>query len=435
MKHTFLVIVALVFFIAVGGPIALGQARKQGRSSHRSRPIISTRPPSRNGSMASRSRCPNATVRDMSSGPPARSPNGTAYSSATRRSPGRAISASASRPPITVGSVLVRAGGQVSMLRPTAPYPGDLADESQWMPAEHVARPPAADPKTADEQYVLWVFPKAARDAGACVSRTRPGRSIAASRVGWAGPTCSRQRMANVAPAATAVTDANGEAAARINDESNNGMWGAWDNGPEGGPQPVSPQHPVDVLLAWRQPVAIRALGALWAGFAAAEVQSFEGPADRLPREAAESDWRTVAHWEGLENQYPRGLGVNWLDLGQTLTTRAIRLRITQATKESHPHLAGKDQGRPTRLARRVARPAPAGRCAAGSVLSSAAAARRRTARADSRAIHARCAGLCDVGDRIGRWSPRTEPGERDAVSRRIQHRMVGRHRRPGPRC
>ena len=96
------------------------------------------------------------------------------------------------------------------------------------------------------------------------------------------------------------------------------------------------------MLLAWRQPVAIRGLGALWAGFAAAEVQTFEGPAGRPPREAAEADWRTVAHWEGIENQYPRGLGVNWLDLGQTLTTRAIRLRITQATKESHPHLAGK---------------------------------------------------------------------------------------------
>ena len=50
------------------------------------------------------------------------------------------------------------------------------------------------------------------------------------------------------------------------------------------------------------------------------------------PREAAETDWQTIAHWKGLENQYPRGLGVNWLDLGRTVSTRAIRLRITQAT-------------------------------------------------------------------------------------------------------
>ena len=38
--------------------------------------------------------------------------------------------------PIVVGTVIVRGGGQLSMLRPTAPYPGDLADDSQWAPAE-----------------------------------------------------------------------------------------------------------------------------------------------------------------------------------------------------------------------------------------------------------------------------------------------------------
>ena len=243
--------------------------------------------------------------------------------------------------PIVVGSVLVRAGGQVSMLRETAPYPGNLADESQWMAAERVVRPPAADLKTADDQYMLWVFPKAAQTRA--LRFTYTARPDDARFAGWLGGAyVLPQRMANLAPAALATTDANGEAAARINDESNNGVWAVWDNGPEGSPQPVSPQHPVDVLLAWPHPVAIRGLGALWAGFAAAEVQSYQGPANRPPREAADTDWHTVAQWEGLDNQYPRGLGVNWLDLGQTLTTRAIRLRITQATQESHPHLQGR---------------------------------------------------------------------------------------------
>ena len=87
--------------------------------------------------------------------------------------------------PITVGSVLVRAGGQVSMLRPTAPYPGDLADESQWIPAERIARSPGADPRTADEQYVLWVFPKAAQTRALRFTHTaRPADSRFA---GWLG--------------------------------------------------------------------------------------------------------------------------------------------------------------------------------------------------------------------------------------------------------
>jgi hypothetical protein len=246
--------------------------------------------------------------------------------------------------PIGVGSVLVRAGSQVSMLRADAPYPGDLADESQWLAAECMARPPAADPHAADEQYVLWVFPKAAQTRA--LRFTHTAQAVDTRFAGWLGGAyVLAERMANVAPAAMAAADANAEAIARINDESNNGTWAAWDNGPEGGPQPVSPRHPVDVLLAWRRPVTIRGLGALWAGFAAAEVQTLEGPADRPPTEAAETDWRTVRRWEGLENQYPRGLGVNWLDLGQSLTTRAIRLRITQVTREGHPHLAGNTKG------------------------------------------------------------------------------------------
>jgi hypothetical protein len=243
--------------------------------------------------------------------------------------------------PLTVGSVLVRAGGQVSMLRSKAPYPGNLADESQWIPAERIAQPPVADPKTADDQYVLWVFAKAAQTRALRITHT--AGPVDSRFAGWLGGAyVLSQRMSNVAPAARAVSDANGEAVAQINDESNNGTWAAWDNGAEGGPHLVSPQHPVDVLLVWRQPVALRALGALWAGFAAAEVQTLEGAADQPPREAADAQWHTVARWEGIQNQYPRGLGINWLDLGQTVTTRALRLRITRATREGHPHLEGK---------------------------------------------------------------------------------------------
>ncbi len=241
---------------------------------------------------------------------------------------------------VSVGSVLVRGSGHVSMLRPSAAYPGDPADESQWQPAERIVRS-ARQPVPADEQYVLWIFPKAAPTRA--LRFTHKAAAIETRFAGWLGGAyVFSQRLVNLAPAAIAMSDANGEAVAKINDESNNNMWLAWDNGPDGGTWPVSPEHPVDLVLDWRQPVAIRALGALWAGFAAADVQTYEGPADRPPREAPEVDWRTVAHWTGIENQYPRGLGVNWLDLGRVRSTRAIRLRITEVTKESHPHLEGK---------------------------------------------------------------------------------------------
>ena len=247
---------------------------------------------------------------------------------------------------------------------------------------------PGDDPKTADEQYVLWVFPKATETRA--LRFTHEAGPVDSRFAGWLGGVyVLAQRLANVAPAATAVTDANGESAARINDEGNNGMWGAWENGPEGGPQPVSPQHPVDVLLVWRQPVAIRALGALWAGFAAAEVQSF-----RRPRRPPAARGRRDRLADRCTLGRPR----------EPVSPRAGRQLAGPGTNPDHagypaadyaghqgkpPAPRGKDQGRATRLARRVACPAPAGRCAAGGFLSTAAAA-RRTPRADPRAIHAR---------------------------------------------
>ncbi len=84
------------------------------------------------------------------------------------------------------------------------------------------------------------------------------------------------------------------------------------------------------------------AVPALWAGFSQCDVQVFSGKADRNPAEASEVDWRTLRHFAGLENQYPRALGINLLSLDGPIETRALRLRITHATTESHPHLNGK---------------------------------------------------------------------------------------------
>ena len=37
--------------------------------------------------------------------------------------------------PVAVGSVLVRGGGRLSVLKPDAPGRGDLSNEAQWLPA------------------------------------------------------------------------------------------------------------------------------------------------------------------------------------------------------------------------------------------------------------------------------------------------------------
>ena len=76
-------------------------------------------------------------------------------------------------------------------------------------------------------------------------------------------------------------------------------------------------------------------------GFGDADVQIYQGPADRHPREAAEGDWLTVKQWHNVGEPYPLALGPGWLDLGKSYTTRGMRLRITSVGKEGHPHLQG----------------------------------------------------------------------------------------------
>jgi len=242
--------------------------------------------------------------------------------------------------PLPVGSVLVRAGGCLSVLKPSADYPGNLADDTQWIPAARLKDGTVGQAEVADEEYAVWVLPPGTSTRALRFTHTAPLTD--SHYAGWLGGAfILRERCANIAPQALATASARPEAAERINNETNDNMWHAWDNGPDGATMPVA-QRPEWVMLTWAQPTRLCGLGALWAGFGTAEAQVYAGPADRHPRDAAESDWKSVNVFEHLDSQYPRALGVNWMDFGQAITTSAVRLRLTQVTHEGHPHVMGR---------------------------------------------------------------------------------------------
>jgi hypothetical protein len=243
--------------------------------------------------------------------------------------------------PLAVGTVLVRAGGQVSVLKPAAAYPGDIGDEAQWLPATRLSGREVVGEEVGQEEYCLWSLP-----AG---TMTRALRFTHAAKPtdrvygGWLGGAfVLAGRLTNVAPQAVASASANDEAATKCNNSSNDGTWGAWDNGKDGATEAVGPGAAPWVLLTWPEPVRLTGLCGLWAGFSSAEVQAHVGPVGQHPREAPDAHWQSVGAFVGLENQYPRSLGPNWLDFGREVTTRAVRLRLMQATQETHPHLEGK---------------------------------------------------------------------------------------------
>ena len=247
---------------------------------------------------------------------------------------------------INVGSVLVRGGGQLSVLKPSAVYPGKVDDDSQWLPLDRISGDSVSRGEVDHETYALWVAPP---NTITRALRFKHTASVTDKNYqGFLGGVwLLHDRVVNSAPLAIAITTHNSQRANRINNGTNDGTWGAWDNWDENAPntEVISAGHPETLMLIWPRPVSLTGLCALWAGFGACDVQSYEGPADRHPREAQEPDWQTIKSFDGLENYYPLQLGPNWLDFGRTVTTRAIRLRITRTTSESHPHLTGKTQG------------------------------------------------------------------------------------------
>jgi len=242
--------------------------------------------------------------------------------------------------PITAGSVLVRGGGSLSVLKSDVPYPGDLAEESQWMAAERLVDGKPSRKEVRREEYAFWVLPpETLTRALRFTHLSSPGdREMA----GWLGGVwVNEKRLANVAPQAIAQSVARDEASAKLLDREHND-WNTWENGEQGAALPVSPEHPEIVTLTWPKPIKLNGLCLLWTGFSAVDVDTFIGNGGENVREAADSSWQWVASRRDMDVLYPMALGPNWVPFEKPLLTRAVRLRIVAGAKSGHPHLKDK---------------------------------------------------------------------------------------------
>ncbi len=242
---------------------------------------------------------------------------------------------------LAVGSVLVRGGGTLSVLRPGAVYPGDVADDTQWLAADRIVKGEVSRQEVGNEDYAMWVLPAGTQTRALRFSHSpTPGdRELA----GWLGGVwINAQRLGNVAPQALAQSTARDDVSAKLVDESNNRTWLTWNNGEQGAALPVSPEHPEIVTLTWPQPVTLSGICLLWTGFSAVEVDAFQGDANASIREAADSNWLRVGGRSGMDALYPMALGPNWVPFDQPVETRALRLRIVAGAKSGHPHLQDK---------------------------------------------------------------------------------------------
>ncbi len=248
--------------------------------------------------------------------------------------------------PREVGTVMVQGGGSLSVLKANATLPVNLANESQWLPAQRLLPDGTltSDPVLKGE-YALWILPP--NTITKELRFTTIAEASDATYEGWLGSALvTKERLINQAPYATVVSRSN----ARYADKLNNGLhdgWGVWENREVRGSisddePPISPDNAEWIIMAWNDPVKVDALGLLWAGVGAVEVQTYTGPASIHPRDAKETDWQSVAAFESIQHGYSKQLWPNRLNFGKEITTRALRIRITAVNPdESHGHIKG----------------------------------------------------------------------------------------------
>lgn len=239
--------------------------------------------------------------------------------------------------PIPTGTVLVRGGGTLSVLKASATHPGDLSDDSQWLTAERIAGAELTSDEVDSEEYAAWVLPPdTTTTALRFTHNAEPSDPKYEGHLGSAMVLAGR--YANIAPQAIASASTQGEKANLINNSDNDRMWKTWRNGEDGAEQVVSPEHPEYLQLTWPEKISLHALTTCWTGFSAADLQIYTGPDSRHPREAREVDWTTLTSRDDLKSAYPSELAPEWFPIEET-NTRAVRLRITAPLKENHDHL------------------------------------------------------------------------------------------------
>jgi hypothetical protein len=242
---------------------------------------------------------------------------------------------------VPVGSVLVAGGGRLSVLKPDAAYPGDLADDSQWIPAERITAAAVGREPVGSGGFASWVVPAGTTTRALRFSHEPvPGDRESSGQL--EGVLLVPERLVNVAPQAIAQSRSHEAVNGRLIDERSVN-WAAWDNGENGAAVAVSPERSEVITLAWPRPVSLSGLGLLGCGFSAVEVDAFTGDAAEIVVEAAETSWQRVAARSDLALFYPFVFGLNGLHFEKPVTTRAIRLRITQPLGgRQHPHIPGR---------------------------------------------------------------------------------------------
>jgi hypothetical protein len=241
--------------------------------------------------------------------------------------------------PLAVGT-LVGGGGEVSYLKPGAAYPGDVADNTQWVPVPVPAG-----------QAGLRVLPFPAGVTTRAIRFTfhEPPAPGTKTRSGFGGLLVLAARLHNLTPEAEAYASSAPTGAANLVESTrvqNLITGGTWSAAPK---EDISPAHPEWVILTWPQAKTFTGIGFLNAFAKTLVVEALNTDVAGHPAAAPNSAWSaagTLAWPVWWRPAYTDA----YVKFAKPVTTRALRVRLTEPLTKENP-----DIERISRGTRRVA--------------------------------------------------------------------------------
>jgi hypothetical protein len=224
--------------------------------------------------------------------------------------------------PQAVGTLILPDAVEVSALRAEAAYPGDLDNESQWIPfavASGALRVLTAPPGQASTRALRFTF----RNAGG-----KPWRGT------LRGAHLLPRRFENVTDGATFMASSG-----KV------GADGTWQTVQE---KPITPETPATLVVTWPEKRTWRGLALLGAFAKRIIVDEYTGASNVAPASAPESAWKVVGELSPAVRWRPM-YSDDYFDAGRDVTTRAIRLRVVEPWVNENPDIAGSTGGKPTR--------------------------------------------------------------------------------------
>jgi len=242
--------------------------------------------------------------------------------------------------PQPVGTIITPQNLTISALKPDAVYPGDTANENDWIPISNAIMPKEKPYYFAIPQVGMYVYTAPANMTTRALRFTYIGRkdeNITRPFGGsLMGAMITSRRFANILPGAV-LTVSSGQV-------SPIGAWNAaLDN------QPITAANPTTLTAVWQEAKTFRGMAFLNFFAKRAEIDIFTGNATDDPTKAPDTAWQKIGEVTP-EVRWRPSYSDDYFDTGKDMTTRAIRLRVVEPLVNENADIASTTGGKTNRV-------------------------------------------------------------------------------------